>query len=103
MGILCEQNGYPDGRMEPKPSSGGTFSKTLQKTVLVPYSLGMIYSGVIFKQWLAIKRYAWAWAWTAVMATTPTMSSAEHPLERSLTGFAIPWVTGPYASAFASL
>ena len=36
-----------------------------------------------------------AWHCTAVIATTPTISSAEHPLERSLTGFAIPCVTGP--------
>ena len=36
-----------------------------------------------------------------MIATTPTISSAEQPLERSLIGFAIPWVTGPYASAFA--
>ena len=36
-----------------------------------------------------------ACACTAVIATTPTMSSAEHPLDRSLTGAAIPWHTGP--------
>ena len=35
--------------------------------------------------------------------TTPTISSALQPLERSFIGIAIPWVTGPYASAFASL
>ena len=38
-----------------------------------------------------------------VIATTPTMSSAAHPLDRSLTGRLSPCVTGPYASAFASL
>ena len=42
-------------------------------------------------------------ACTAVNATTPTMSSQEHPRERSLTGLAIPWSIGPYASALPSL
>ena len=37
------------------------------------------------------------------MATTPAISSAEQPLDKSFTGFAMPWVTGPYASALASL
>ena len=31
----------------------------------------------------------------AVIATTPTISSAEQPLERSLTGLATPWRIGP--------
>ena len=31
------------------------------------------------------------------------MSSALQPRDKSFTGFAIPWVIGPYASAFASL
>jgi hypothetical protein len=35
------------------------------------------------------------------MATTPTMSSASQPRDRSFTGFAIPCRIGPYASAFA--
>ena len=38
-------------------------------------------------------------AWQAVMATTLTMSSTEHPRERSLIGAAIPCITGPTASA----
>ena len=42
-------------------------------------------------------------AGTAVIATTPTISSALHPRDRSLTGAAIPCVSGPYASAFPSL
>ncbi len=44
---------------------------------------------------------AFAWACTQVMAMTPTMSSAEQPRDRSFTGAAMPWVTGPYASARA--
>ena len=42
------------------------------------------------------------WACTQVMAMTPTMSSAVQPRERSFTGAAMPYVMGPYASAFAS-
>ena len=34
-------------------------------------------------------------AWTAVMATTPTMSSAEQPRDRSLMGAFRPWRMGP--------
>ena len=34
-------------------------------------------------------------ACTAVIATTPTISSDEHPLDKSFTGFAIPWHNGP--------
>lgn len=34
-------------------------------------------------------------ACTAVSATTPTISDQEQPLERSFTGFAIPWSIGP--------
>ena len=34
-------------------------------------------------------------ACTAVMATTPTMSSAEQPRERSFTGLAMPCRMGP--------
>ena len=34
-------------------------------------------------------------AWTAVMATTPTMSSAEQPRDRSFTGLAMPCRMGP--------
>ena len=37
----------------------------------------------------------------AVIATAPTISSALHPLDKSLTGFDKPCVIGPYASAFA--
>ena len=40
---------------------------------------------------------------TAVSATTPSISFALHPRDKSLTGAAIPCVSGPYASAFASL
>ena len=40
-------------------------------------------------------------ACTAVMATTPTMSSAVHPRDRSFTGAAMPCRMGPSASAFA--
>ena len=42
-----------------------------------------------------------AWACTHVMAMTPTMSCALQPRDRSLTGAAMPWVTGPNASAWA--
>ena len=42
-----------------------------------------------------------AWACTHVMAMTPTMSCALQPRDRSLTGAAMPWVTGPKASACA--
>ena len=42
-----------------------------------------------------------ACACTQVMAMTPTMSSAVQPRDRSFTGAAMPWVIGPYASAFA--
>lgn len=42
-----------------------------------------------------------AWACTHVMAMTPTMSCALQPRDRSLTGAAMPWVTGPNASACA--
>ena len=42
-----------------------------------------------------------AWACTHVMAMTPTMSCAVQPRDRSLTGAAMPWVTGPNASACA--
>ena len=42
-------------------------------------------------------------ACTAVIATTPTISSTEHPRDKSFTGFLIPWHNGPYASAFANL
>ena len=42
-------------------------------------------------------------AWTAVIAATLTISSTEHPLDRSLTGLASPWMIGPTASAPATL
>ncbi len=42
-----------------------------------------------------------AWACTHVMAMTPTMSCAVQPRDRSFTGAAMPWVTGPKASACA--
>ena len=38
----------------------------------------------------------------AVIAATLTMSSTEQPRDRSFTGMAIPWITGPIASAPAS-
>lgn len=38
-------------------------------------------------------------AWIAVMATVVTMSCTVAPRERSLTGFARPWRTGPIATA----
>ena len=41
------------------------------------------------------QRYSAIWAWTAVMATTPTMSLAEQPRERSFTGLAMPCRMGP--------
>lgn len=37
------------------------------------------------------------------MATTPTISLLLHPLDKSFTGLAIPWQSGPYASAFPNL
>lgn len=40
-------------------------------------------------------RYSAICAWTAVMATTPTMSSAEQPRDRSFTGLAMPCRMGP--------
>lgn len=49
------------------------------------------------------KTYSMAPACTAVIAITPTISSALQPLDKSLTGLAIPCVIGPYASAFANL
>ena len=34
-------------------------------------------------------------AWTAVIAITPATSSLEQPLDKSFTGLAIPWQSGP--------
>ena len=51
--------------------------------------------------WKGKKERYFPCACTAVMATTPTMSSAEQPRDRSFTGAAIPCRMGPSASAFA--
>src|SRR5690606_3693059 len=40
-----------------------------------------------------------SWAWMAVMATVLTMSRTVAPRDRSLTGLASPWSTGPIATA----
>ena len=52
---------------------------------------------------LNIYLYYFAWAWTAVKATTLTISSTLHPLDKSLIGLANPWHIGPIASAPANL
>jgi len=42
-------------------------------------------------------------AWFDVIAIILTISLTEHPRDRSFIGAAIPWRTGPIASACASL
>ena len=54
--------------------------------MLAPYGVALTHGCITSR----LRRLSYAKDWQIVIVATPTMSSAEHPRERSLTGFATP-------------